>query len=101
MTEAAGLPVTGSTGSAITVAGHAAGRFPRHKWYPGYRVAEVDEFIARIEGTLGGGVRPEQVVTAADVRAVRFRATRRGGYDQVVVDEALDRYAGELDRLVP
>jgi DivIVA domain-containing protein len=95
------IPMTGSAASAMSMTGHAGARFARHKWYPGYRVAEVDEFVARIEATLIGGAGPERTVTAADVRAVRFGTTRRGGYDQFVVDEALDRYAGELGRLVP
>ena len=91
-TEPANLWMTGSTGP---------GRFPRHRWFPGYRVSEVDEFIARIEATLSRGIQPEQMVTAAQVRAVRFHYTRRRGYDQQVVDEALDHYADELDKLVP
>jgi hypothetical protein len=100
-TEEASVPILGSIEPAISMTGHAGGRFPRHKWYPGYRVPEVDEFVARIEATLSGGARPERAVTAADVRAVRFPTTRRGGYVQLVVDEDLDRYAGELDRFVP
>jgi len=34
---------------------------------PGYRAAEVDEFIAEIEATLSGNARPGQAITAADV----------------------------------
>jgi DivIVA domain-containing protein len=64
---------------------------------PGYRAAEVDEFIARIEETFSGNARPGQAITAADIRAVRFNVTRRGGYDERVMDEVLDHYADELD----
>lgn len=90
-----------STGQAIAAARDPASQFPRRKWFPGYRVSEVNEFVARIEATLSGSAEPERAVTAADVRSVRFHTTRRGGYDEFVVDEALERYAGELDRLIP
>lgn len=60
----------------------------------------MDDFIARIDATLSGGIQTGQKVTAADVRAVRFHYTRRRGYDQQLVDEALDHYADDLDRLV-
>ena len=36
------------------------------------------------------------MVTAADVEAVKFGTTRRGGYDEMVVDEALDHHADGL-----
>ena len=68
---------------------------------PGYQSAEVDEFIARIEATLAGDARSGQVVTAAGVEAVKFGTTLRGGYDEQVVDEALDQYAEALARLAP
>ena len=77
------------------------GRFYRARWRPGYQAAEVDEFIARIEATLAEDARPGQVVTATDVEAVKFGTTRRGGYDEQVVDEALDHYADGLARLAP
>ena len=51
-------------GPAISMAGHTAGSFPRHKLGPGYRAAEVDELIARIEATLSGHARPAQAITA-------------------------------------
>jgi DivIVA domain-containing protein len=44
-------------------------------------------------------VPPDQMVTAADVEAVQFSTTRRGGYVEVEVDEALDYYAAGLDKL--
>ncbi len=84
-------------GPAIGMAGHIAGSFPRHKLGPGYRAAEVDEFIARIEATLSGHARPAQAITAADVQAVKFNVTWHGGYDERVMDEVLDHYADELD----
>jgi DivIVA domain-containing protein len=60
-------------------------------------VPEVDALIARIEATLGGTPGTDQAVTAAEVQAARFRTTRRGGYDQSVVDEALEAYAQQLE----
>jgi hypothetical protein len=78
-----------------------AGSFPRRTLGPAYRAAEVDEFIARIEATLNGNARPGQAITAADVQAVTFNVTRHGGYDERVMDEVLDHYAGELDKLTP
>jgi len=77
------------------------GRFYRARWRLGYQTAEVDEFIARIEATLTIGTRPGPAVTAADVEAVKFGTTRRGGYDEQTVDQALDHYADALARLAP
>jgi DivIVA domain-containing protein len=82
-------------------AGSTAGSFPRRKLGPGYRPAEVDEFIARVEATLSGNARPWQTITAADVQAVKFKVTRRGGYEERTMDEVLDHYADELDKLTP
>ena len=79
-------------------AGSTVGSFPRRRLGPGYRAAEVDEFIAAIEATLSGNARPGQAMTAADVQAVTFTVTRHGGYDERVIDEVLDRYAHELDK---
>jgi DivIVA domain-containing protein len=90
-------PVTGL--AAIGLGGTSAadeGRFPRRAWFPAYRASEVDALIDRIEATLDGTAGPGQAVTAADVRAARFRTTRRGGYDQSAVDEMLDAYAEQL-----
>jgi DivIVA domain-containing protein len=88
-----------SAEQAISLARDTAGRFHRTRLRPGYQIAEVDELIARIEATLATGTRPGQAVTAADVQAAKFGTTRRGGYDEQVVDEALDYYAGALARL--
>ncbi len=85
----------------VNTAGYTAGSFPRRRLGPGYRAAEVDEFIARIEATLSGNARPGQAITAADVQAVTFNVTRHGGYDERVMDEVLDHYADELDKLTP
>ena len=91
-----------SAGPAISTAGHAAGSFPRSKLGPGYRTAEVDDLVARIEATLRGTVRPgQEAVTAADVQAAKFRTARHRGYNERVVDEVLDYYADELDRAAP
>ncbi len=73
-------------------------RFTRRRWMPTYDASDVDRFLARVEGTLAGTLPPDQVVTGGDARTVKFRVTRRGGYDEREVDDALDRYAGELDR---
>jgi DivIVA domain-containing protein len=88
-----------SAEQAISLARDTAGRFHRTRLRPGYQIAEVDELIARIEATLTIGTRPGQAVTAADVEAAKFGTTRRRGYDEQVVDEALDYYAGALARL--
>jgi DivIVA domain-containing protein len=90
-----------SAGSVTSTAGYAAGRFPRRKLGPGYRAAEVDEFIARIEATLSGNARPGHAITAADVQAVTFNVTRHGGYEERTLDEVLDHYAHELGKLTP
>jgi DivIVA domain-containing protein len=95
------LQARASAGSVIGTAGGTAGSFPRRTLGPGYRTAEVDEFIARIEATLSGNVRPGQAITAADVQAVTFNVTRRGGYEERTMDEVLDHYAHELDKLTP
>jgi len=88
-------------GPAISMAGRTAGTFPRHKLGPGYRAAEVDELIARIEATLSGHARPDQAITATDVQAAKFKVTQHGGYDEQAVDPALDHYADALARLAP
>jgi hypothetical protein len=51
-----------------------------------------------LPATLAGTLSPDQAVTAGDARAIKLRITRRGGYDERLVDDALDRYAEELDR---
>ena len=94
------LQARASAGS-VNTAGSTAGRFPRRRLGPGYRAAEVDEFIARIEATLSGNARPGQAITAADVQAVKFKVTRRAGYDERTLDVVLDHYADELDKLAP
>lgn len=74
-------------------------RFTTTRLQPGYSIAEVDEFIARIEETLGEDAPPASPVTADDVRSVQFSTTRlKAGYDEPEVDAALDRYAAELER---
>ena len=58
------LQARASAGSVISTAGYTAGSFPRRRLGPGYRAAEVDEFIARIEATLSGNARPGYAITA-------------------------------------
>jgi DivIVA domain-containing protein len=75
----------------------AGNRFPRRSWRPGYNASDVDELIDRIEATLDGSAGPGQAVTGADVRAALLRATRLRGYDELMVDDALDAYAEQLE----
>jgi DivIVA domain-containing protein len=95
------LQPSAPAGPAISMARDTAARFCRARWRPGYQTAEVDEFIARIEATLTTGTRPGQPVTAADVEAATFGTTRLGGYDEQLVDQALDHYADALVKLGP
>ena len=95
------LQASASAGPAISMARDTVSRFYCARWRPGYQTAEVDEFIARIEATLTTGTRPGQPVTAADVEAAKFGTTRRGGYEERTVDQALDHYADALVRLAP
>src|SRR5258708_39101444 len=72
-------------------------RFTITRLRPGYTKAEVDEFIAQIEGTLGRAMPPDRPVTVDEVRNVRFSTTRlRPGYDEREVDAAPERYQPEL-----
>jgi DivIVA domain-containing protein len=95
------LQARASAGSANATAGYTAGRFPRRRLGPGYRAAQVDEFIARIEATLSGNARPGQAITAAAVQAVTFNVTWHAGYDELTMDEVLDHYAHELGKPTP
>lgn len=95
------LQARASAGFVTSTAGYTGGSFPRRKLGPGYRAAEVDDFIERIEATLSGNARPGQAITAADIQAVKFNVTRHGGYDERTMDEVLDHYAHELDKLTP
>ena len=73
-------------------------RFPRRLWWaPGYEVSEVDAFVERIEATLGNVASSGQAVTAVDVQQIKFRTTWREGYDEEMVDKALDSYALRLE----
>ena len=95
------LQARASVGSVNSTAGYTAGSFPRRKLGPGYRAAEVDEFIARTEATLSENAQPGHAITAADVQAVTFNVIRHGGYEERTMDEVLDHYADELDKLTP
>ncbi|HUN31588.1 MAG TPA: DivIVA domain-containing protein [Trebonia sp.] len=66
----------------------------------GYDRRQVDELVARIEGTLGRAPAAAVPVTAADVRAARF-AKKFRGYAPAEVDEALRDALGELERQAP
>jgi len=63
----------------------------------GYDRRQVDELLARIDGTLGRGPAVLPAVTAADVRAARFDKKTRG-YAPREVDEALNAAVAELER---
>ncbi len=63
----------------------------------GYDRRQVDELLARVDGTLGRGPAVLPPVTAADVRAARF-AKKARGYAPGEVDEALNAAAAELER---
>jgi DivIVA domain-containing protein len=72
-------------------------RFTRVRFRAGYSIAEVDELIARIEGTLGQAWQAGPPVTAEEVRTAVFSAGRlRVGYLQGEVDDALERYEEQL-----
>jgi DivIVA domain-containing protein len=71
-------------------------RFPRPWGRPGYRPADVDALIDRIEATLDGTAAPGQALTAAQINAATFRVTRLKGYDELMVDDAMDAYAAQL-----
>jgi DivIVA domain-containing protein len=63
----------------------------------GYEISEVNDLIARIEGTLGRSMPPDRRVTPDDLEKARFSATRfRAGYDAREVDAALGKYLEEL-----
>lgn len=74
-------------------------RIPRRS--RGYRRAQVDAVLARIERTLNpgpqdGGEPAPQPITAEQVRGSRFKVALRG-YDRRVVDEALAEHIRELE----
>jgi DivIVA domain-containing protein len=71
-------------------------RFPRPWGRPGYRPADVDALVDRIEATLDGTAAPGQAMTAAQVNTATFRVTRLKGYDERMVDDAMDAYAVQL-----
>lgn len=54
----------------------------------GYRHADVDAFMARVDGTLGRAPLMAEPVTAAEIAATRFGAGLRG-YDPAAVDRAM------------
>lgn len=67
-------------------------RFPRVMAVRlGYDPAQVDEFVRRIERTLGLGPLDGPPVTADEIRNARF-AVKRGGYNETAVDFALDAF---------
>ena len=63
----------------------------------GYNRRQVDELVARIDGTLGRGPATDRPVTADDVRAARFDKQTRG-YAPAEVDQALAAAARELQQ---
>jgi DivIVA domain-containing protein len=73
-------------------------QFKRRALKRGYKVDEVDEFLARAEATLAGHPVGEPV-TPEDVRHIEFRI-RFGGYDEWQVDLHLDRLERELSEVL-
>jgi DivIVA domain-containing protein len=66
----------------------------------GYNRTQVDELIARIDGTLGRGPATARPVTAADIRAAQFVRVMRG-YAPDEVDQALAAAERELRQRFP
>jgi DivIVA domain-containing protein len=65
----------------------------------GYDRRQVDELLARVEGTLGRGPAAAVPVIADDVRAPRF-AKKMRGYAPAEADAALRDALAELERQV-
>ncbi|HEY3685638.1 MAG TPA: DivIVA domain-containing protein [Streptosporangiaceae bacterium] len=61
----------------------------------GYRRADVDAFLARVDGTLGRAPLTAQPVTAEEIAATRFAIATRG-YDPAAVDRAMAEAAAVL-----
>ena len=74
-------------------------RFRRRALRRGYKVDEVDEFLDRVEATLGGE-HLDAPVSAQEVHDVVFRV-RFGGYDEWQVDLHLDRVERQLSEVAP
>jgi DivIVA domain-containing protein len=76
-------------------------RFSTTRLRTGYEIAEVNELVTRIEGTLGRGMPPDRPVTANEIGKAQFTTTGRFrmGYDEKEVDAALRRYLEELASL--
>ncbi|MEV4457975.1 DivIVA domain-containing protein [Microbispora sp. NPDC049633] len=67
-------------------------RFPRVMAVRlGYDPQQVDDFVRRIESTLGRGPADGPPVTADEIRNARF-AVKLGGYNETAVDFALDAF---------
>ena len=66
----------------------------------GYDRRQVDELLARIEGTLGRAPAVSPSATVAEVRAARFDKRMRG-YAPREVDQALRTAAAELEQQSP
>jgi DivIVA domain-containing protein len=72
-------------------------RFPRVMGMrSGYDPVEVDALVGRIESTLGRGPHVLEPVTADEVRRATFRA-KRGGYQEIAVDFALEAFVVALE----
>ncbi|QTE30491.1 DivIVA domain-containing protein [Pengzhenrongella sicca] len=76
----------------------AASALTRTTFREGYEIAAVDAFLERAGIAVDAHRRAApSSLTADDVRAVRFRATKfREGYDQDMVDDLLDQVAASL-----
>ncbi|MEU9886419.1 DivIVA domain-containing protein [Sphaerisporangium sp. NPDC051011] len=74
-------------------------RFPRVlALRTGYDPGQVDALIRRIEATLGRGALEGPPVTADEIRMAGFGA-KRGGYNEMAVDYALDAFVVAVETL--
>ncbi|HEX4833530.1 MAG TPA: DivIVA domain-containing protein [Trebonia sp.] len=94
-------------GSDWTVADVQDARFSATRLRPGYKMPEVDAFLARLQATVdqltrgGSSFGAGAILTPEDVRAVQFGTTRlKPGYDEEEVDIFLTRAEAELARLI-
>jgi DivIVA domain-containing protein len=79
-----------SGGQAGLAALLSQARFAETRIRPGYRKADVDQFLSEVRARLAGIRQPS--LTASDVRAAQFRTVRlRAGYDEEQVDALLDQ----------
>lgn len=73
-----------------------SGSFPRvPRFVRGYESDEVDDFVARVQETLGKATTASQAITATEARNLVFSRVL-GGYAPDAVDQAIDDWATQL-----